>query len=481
MLSKMADDGEAALIAANVQFYERANILVRPIVKDVDAFHGRKTKAAQLVRVEPAYMRDALCQKANWVKKDMRARRWNAVDPPHEVASTILTRSGDWRFPTIAGVITTQTMRPDGTILYQPGYDPATRLLLVDPPEMPPVLEEPTKDDAVRSLELLEDLLKEFPLVGDVDRAVALSALITPVVRGAFPVSPMHVADAPVPGSGKSYLFDTAAVIATGQVMPVIAAGANNEELEKRLGATLLAGQSLITIDNVTGELGGAALYQIIERPRPEVRILGRSEMVAVDAGGTTLFANGNNITIAGELCRRTIRTTLDPNMERPELRVFAGDPVRDVLANRGVYVAAALTICRAYITAGRPNPVKPLASFDGWSNTVASALAWLGKADCISSVEINRAEDPDSQAISAMLLAWAKANGTGLTHKLPLKEVIEKVKLTTPGANENTFTYPELHAAVHSITPARVTPDVNTLGYWLRSNHRWDEVREAY
>jgi putative DNA primase/helicase len=61
----------------------------------------------------------------------------------------------------------------------------------------------------------------------------------------------MHIADAPVAGSGKSYLFDTAAVIAIGQPMPVIAAGCDEEELEKRLGAALLAGHPLITIDNV--------------------------------------------------------------------------------------------------------------------------------------------------------------------------------------------------------------------------------------
>jgi hypothetical protein len=42
----------------------------------------------------------------------------------------------------------------------------------------------------------------EFPLVDDVAKSVALSTLITPVVRGAFSVASMHVADAPVAGSG---------------------------------------------------------------------------------------------------------------------------------------------------------------------------------------------------------------------------------------------------------------------------------------
>src|SRR4029450_4420535 len=101
----------------------------------------------------------------------------------------------------------------------------ATRLLLVDPPPMVAIPENPTRDDALRAVALLEGLLTEFPLVDDVARAVALSAFITPVVRGAFPVAPMHVATAPVPSSGKSYLFDTVSAIATSQAMPGIGGG----------------------------------------------------------------------------------------------------------------------------------------------------------------------------------------------------------------------------------------------------------------
>jgi putative DNA primase/helicase len=89
-------------------------------------------------------------------------------------------------------------MRPDGTILQQPGYDPTTRLLLVNPPQMKPIPDEPSEDQARAALDLLEGLLTEFPLVDDVAKSVALSTLITPVVRGAFPSTPMHIADAPV-------------------------------------------------------------------------------------------------------------------------------------------------------------------------------------------------------------------------------------------------------------------------------------------
>jgi Bifunctional DNA primase/polymerase, N-terminal len=185
-LSELADRAEEILIADNVQFFERSNALVRPIVKTTDAFHGRKTTVAQFFEVEKAYMRDVLARKVNWYSLSLREKQWVAIDPPHDVASTILARAGEWTFPTAAGIITTQTMRPDGTILSQPGYDPVTRLLLVDPPPMEAIPEAPTRDDAIAALKVIKDLLSEFMFVDAVARAVALSTLITPVVRGAF-------------------------------------------------------------------------------------------------------------------------------------------------------------------------------------------------------------------------------------------------------------------------------------------------------
>jgi hypothetical protein len=171
-LSDLADQAETLLIEAGVQFYERSNRLARPIVKIVDTFHGRKTSVAQLARIDTIYARDMLCRIAVWVRFDIRSKTSVRIDPPADVAATMLARAGEWAFPSLAGIVTTQTMRPDGTIFSEPGYDPATRLLLIDPPPMPPIPETPTRDDAEAALALLTGLLAEFPLVGDVDRAM---------------------------------------------------------------------------------------------------------------------------------------------------------------------------------------------------------------------------------------------------------------------------------------------------------------------
>ena len=109
-------------------------------------------------------------------------------------------------------------------------------------------------------------------------------------------------------------------------------------------------------------------------------------------------------------MTRRSLLCSLDPNMERPELRVFKADPFDQVLANRGEYIAAALTIVRAYIVAGFPDPSTPLASFEEWSRTVRSALVWLGSADPCDTMERARGDDPVIAELGGLLDAWYDA-----------------------------------------------------------------------
>jgi putative DNA primase/helicase len=480
-LSELATKAETLLIDAGVPLYQRGGELVRPIIETVDASRGRKTKVAQLRILDPVYLRDLLARHAIWLRYDKKEKQMNMTNPPFETATTVMARAGEWNFKTIAGVISTPTMRPDGSLLTEQGHDEVTGLLLVEPPPMPSIPDQPTREHALAALALLEGLIVGFPFVTEVDKAVALSGIITPILRGAFPVTPMHASRAPTAGSGKSFLWDTVSAIAIGQLMPVMSTGANTEETEKRLGAAMMTGQPLISIDNISGELGGDALCQAIERPVVELRILGRSEKVRIESRGTSMFATGNNFTVLGDLTRRVITVNLDPEVERPELRQFDFDPVERVLADRGKYIAAVLTIGRAYVAAGRPGRLPRLASFEGWSDLVRSALVWLGKADPVKSMEAARAEDPERIELSELLEAWAKVMGREYSNRAKLNDVILKgTAIVRSGVqfdpNTPTMepTYPELYSALEALA-YRATgkrgqkPDARLLGNYLR------------
>jgi putative DNA primase/helicase len=437
-LHLIATEAESALLGAGAPLYVRGG-LVRPIVDDVPAAHGRRTKVARLAPAEASMLVDHLSRVASFEKYSERKKGWVNADPPLNVASILLSRDGEWRFRQLAGVITTPTLRPDGSILSAPGYDEATKLLLLDPPPLPPMPDILSREYALSALNALDDLLDEFPFVDDASRAVALSGLITPVVRGAMSVVPLHATTAPVAGSGKSYIIDIASMIATGERAPVIAAGQNDEETEKRLASALLNGQPIVSIDNVNGRLGGDQLCQMIERPLVSVRPLGVSKLVKIESRATC-YATGNNIQLLGDMTRRGILCSLDPNMERPELRQFKRNPLDTVLANRGRFVAAALVVVRAYVLAGHPDALPSLASFEEWSRLVRSALVWLGRADPCETMEKARGEDPVIAQLNPLLNAWYDTMSSSPKATGEVIEAAETVNAYGNRANGNLY-----------------------------------------
>ncbi len=204
------------------------------------------------------------------------------------------------------------TLRPDGSILDLPGYDVQTGLLFDSQGDKFPALQfDPSRDTALSALGFLRDLISTFPFVTPADRSEALSAILTTLIRRSLPTAPLHAFNAPTAGTGKSMLVDITSLIATNRPAPVIAQGKSEEEMEKRLGAALIAGDVLIAIDNCDDPLGGKLLCQAMAQTSLKVRILGKS-MNAEVPSSAAIFATGNNLTLEGDMTRRAIRATLD-------------------------------------------------------------------------------------------------------------------------------------------------------------------------
>ena len=463
-----ADEALTAMAKANVQFFQRDRGLVRAALAKAKTSDGTVVEIAGIVPVTLPMLGRAMGTVAEW-EKTLKSGEVVRIDPPKEVVEQVAAMSGEWPFAPITGVIGTPTLRPDGTILSAPGYDQRTGLVLISPPPMPKVLDFPTRLDADRAIETLQSLLVEFPFADETSRSVALSMILTTVLRGALlPAVPMHVATAPQPGTGKSYLADIASAVATGERCPVIAIAPNPEETEKRLIGAALAGQQIIAIDNVSEMLSGDFLNQVTERPLLQLRPLGTSNIIRI-ANSFTVFANGNNLSAPADLVRRTLVCRLDANLENPEERTFENNPVKAVLADRGIYVAACLTIGRAYITAGSPNKCRALASFEPWSDLVRSALVWLGMPDPCSSMEMARAEDPIRAARAAVFRAWAAELGIN-PNGLTVSHLVEE----TETRDDRGFLHPTFREACLSVAAERSGSTVSPrrLGKWLTSSN---------
>nr|WP_052232374.1 hypothetical protein [Methylobacterium sp. ZNC0032] len=443
-LHAIATQAEDALIAQKAQIYQNGPSMVIPITEEVEAAKGRTTKVARLKPVTMPVMVDYLSRNALWLKKSRGKPK--PCDPPQQAASILLSRAGEWRVNRCAGIISTPTLRPDGSILSAPGYDPATRLFLAAPPTIFPIDHKPSRQQAEAALAFLKRPLREFPFVSDADLSVALSGLITPVVRGCIKAAPMTAVNASTPGTGKSCLMDTIAAIAIGNYCPAISFGKTEEEAEKRIGTLMMYGQPLISIDNMNGVMYSDALCQYIERPQAKVRKLGESTMVDIHST-STIYCNGNNIRIGGDLIRRTILCNLNAGVERPELREFSGNPVDEILADRARYISCALMLVKAYITAGRPDRLRPLASFEEWSDNVRSALVWLGCADPVGSMLSMRADDPVINQRQRLFATWRSVIGIGVA-----KAAGDIVDMAKARASDGSLVNPDLRSAIFDI-----------------------------
>ena len=182
-----ANLGLAALRDAHVKYFVRGQNLVRVVATSARSCDGDDITLPAVLDVPLPLLGRALGQSARWMRHDAKGRVLR-TDPPLPIVQQIGSMVEDWPFPPLHGLLTTPTLRPDGSLLRNPGYDHSTGLFLALPNgfELPPILERPSRRHAESGLELLLGLLPEFDFDSDASRSVALSLLISPIVRASM-------------------------------------------------------------------------------------------------------------------------------------------------------------------------------------------------------------------------------------------------------------------------------------------------------
>jgi putative DNA primase/helicase len=455
-----------ALHDARAEIYDRGGQLVRPVrVAQAESLDGVKRPVGAIVLrpVEPEWLRLRLAEVARWRKWDTRTETLRPTDPPPDVARTIVAAPDEGRWPYLRAIARHPALLPDGRRITDSGYDANTGLLIDAPGQWPPLPDRPTRDHAVEARARLEHLLRFYPWVSDVDRAVALSLILTALARATLPAAPGHGTDAPAPGTGKSLLIDAAAILSTGAPAAVMDYGRDQDEAAKRLDGMLLAADAVISIDNIEVAIGGATLCQTLSQPTRRLRPLGASAMVTVPCGAL-IAMTGNNLTLLGDIVRRVLVCRLDAGCERPELREIPQDLLADVCEQRGELVRDAQTIMAAYIAAGCPKQhLPPLGGYREWSAMVRAPLVWCGAADPVAAMERTRANDPSQQEVRAVLNAWHNAIGS---------DAISVASLITSAEARALNGDTELRDAIAMVALRGTQIEAAKLGYWLR-RHR--------
>lgn len=185
------------------------------------------------------------------------------------------------------------------------------------------------------------------------------------------------------------------------------------DEFWKRSTSILMHGSTVVVIDNVNGTIESELLCSLLTEPFYSDRVLG-SNRIAELPTNVTWMLTGNHVRVAGDLTTRTLLSELDSGEEHPEYRTGFKLNLREwIPANRGQLIHAALTIVRAYCSAGCPDiGVSPWGRFEDWSQMVRNPLIWLGCADPVETVSEVQGDDPRREELRELLAAWYAVYG---------------------------------------------------------------------
>lgn len=315
-------------------------------------------------------------------------------------------------------IVPAPVFAPDGSLVLNPGYHPAGRIYYAPTPGLvvPSVPDRPTDAELAAAVALYRgDLFGDFPFEGDADRAHVLALALTPYLRDLIDgPTPLYLIQAPTPGTGKTLLAQVALYPFLGAPVAAMAEGRDEEEWRKRVTAALLALLPVVLIDNLRLPLAAASVSAALTSRTWSDRVLGVSEVAEVTVRNIWV-ATANNPTLSEETARRTISARLDARCDRPWRRdgFRHADLIGWADERRGDLIAAALTIGRAWLAAGRPKGERTLGMFESWSAVLGSVLEVAGVPGFLDNLDDFYAEaDAEGEAWRAFLGAWREEHG---------------------------------------------------------------------
>lgn len=255
------------------------------------------------------------------------------------------------RFRPLLAIADAPFFRPDGSIVYDAGYDASTATYLDPLLEMPPVAEAPTDREGAHAVEVIEDLINEADFADDASRASWWAMLFYAVAREVVggPVPALVIRSDDDRGAGKTLMTQLIKIIAHGtDDLSTLRA---HEELAKKFFAKILRDPTApVIFDNVERPISSAELSAFLTGERYADRILKESTEVTVP-NKTVLMFSINGGSVDEDIATRSIYTNL---RVRPGYR-YKKDPLAYAKAHRGELRWAVMTIVRWWISQGRP------------------------------------------------------------------------------------------------------------------------------
>jgi hypothetical protein len=156
--------------------------------------------------------------------------------------------------------------------------------------------------------------------------------------------------------------------------MPPVSGRESEDEMRKRITSMVLQGLTSLNLDNYSKPIAGDSLNALLTTNEWTDRQLGSNTIVKLPVC-CTLAATGNNLTVRGDMVRRSLVIKLNAGVEHPERRSFL---VKDlpgyVREHRPRLLKALFTILKGYQQSGCTEFTENLAALLHAWHTVQSS-----------------------------------------------------------------------------------------------------------
>lgn len=389
----------------------------------------RSEQGTNIALCEPVHVHGMLMRTARWMrwKKAPHGKATSngyeevdAEQPPAFVAADMVAAPAR-SLPVLEQVVYSPVFNAQGQLLGEPGYHPSAHLWYE---EVRPI--EPQPMSLAEARALLDDWLADFPFATQADRAHAIGLFLLPFVRRLIDgPTPVHLVEAPMPGTGKTLLGRVLVSAALGREVPLSPFDRDEKERKKAITAALIAGRQVIFYDNVKGRVDSESFEQATTSMRWADRLLGISGEIEVPILSIWLMT-ANNATMSPDLVRRTVRMRLARLTDEP----FDPDQARHpdivgwTLENHASLTSAAVVLVGTWLQAGRPRCSRSLGSYEAWARVVGGVLEHAGIEGFLQGREsFEAAADPLTAEWRQLVKAWQQKHGAS---HVTAKEVLQ-------------------------------------------------------
>lgn len=385
------------------------------------------------------------------------AEKVNYVDPPPMVCKTIRDLKTNRQLKPLVAVTDVPFLRPDGTVVSEPGYDAETGIFYLPIGQVVEVPEQPTMAEVKAALATVMFAFSEFPFVTAADWGALLAGIGTACIRASLPTAPAFGISAPTKGSGKTKVALCLATLTGPQTPSILPPSVlrNEDELKKTIFATLLRGSTAMPIDNVMGIVNSGTLAALLTSDSYTDRLLGSSETISMPNRLLTILT-GNNLHFQEDMVRRVVIARMDPRTERPWERTFEFDPVLHVKEHRVAIVAGFLTLIRGRLTMAEAHYKPAIGSFEQWSVLVRDTVCWIGQVvddrfgDPMDTVKQSFEDDPAREVLADLLRQLRAIFGSARFSSEDIRRVLacNGINVSMRGRGDEKTTAVDLKAA---------------------------------